>query len=108
MTFSIFWQKIFCGECGVLLFTYFFAFRFIKTIESTAGLDPFILFLIFKFKIIHFEKTKFKFEFIDLKKKTKFKFIAFENTKFKFNFIIDFTTSWFQIYFYFSWTEVEL
>ena len=56
-----------------------------------AGLDPFISFLIFKFKFIDFKKTKFKFidfaktkfKFIDCKK-TKFKFIGFEKTKFKF------------------------
>ena len=37
------------------------------------GLDPFVFFLIFKFKFIDFKKTKFKFKFIDFKK-TKFKF----------------------------------
>ena len=42
-------------------------------------LDPFILFLIFKFKFIDFEKTKFKF--IDFEK-TKFKFIDFAKFKF--------------------------
>ena len=45
------------------------------------GLDPFIFFLIFKFKFIDFEKIKFKF--IDFKK-PKFKFIDFEKSKFKF------------------------
>ena len=55
------------------------------------GLDPFILFLIFKFKFkfIDFKKTKFIFTDFE---KTKFKFTDFEKTKFKFifKFIIDF------------------
>ena len=53
----------------------------------SSGLDPFIFFLIFKFKFkfIDFEKIKFKFKFIDFKKtKFKFKFIDFEKSKFKF------------------------
>ena len=49
-------------------------------------MDPFIFFLIFKFKFIDFEKIKFEFKFIDFKK-TKFKFIDFEKSKFKFKFI---------------------
>ena len=56
-------------------------------------LDPFILFLIFKFKFkfIDCEKTKFKFKFIDFEKskfkfKFKFKFIDFARVEFKFKF----------------------
>ena len=57
-----------------------------------SGLDPFIFFLIFKFKFkfIDFEKTKFKFKFIDFEKtkfKFKFKFIDFAKVEFKFKFI---------------------
>ena len=55
-------------------------------------LDPFILFLIFKFKFIDCEKTEFKF--IDFEK-SKFKFIDFEKSKFKFKFI-DFEKSKFK------------
>ena len=51
-------------------------------------LDPFILFLILKFKFIDCEKTKFKFKFIDFEKsKFKFKFIDFAKVEFKFKFI---------------------
>ena len=59
-----------------------------QTVACTIELDPFIIFQIFtfKFKLIGFEKSKFKF--IDFKKVTvKFKFIDFEKTKFKFKFI---------------------
>ena len=44
-------------------------------------MDPFILFLIFKFKFTHFKKTKFKF--LDFEK-TKLKFIDFAKVEFKF------------------------
>ena len=54
--------------------------------DSEPGLDPFILFLIFKFKFIDFKKTKFKI--IDFEKpKLKFKFIDFAKVEFKFKFI---------------------
>ena len=56
-------------------------------IITSPGLELFVLFLIFKFKLkfIDFEKTKFKF--IDFKKpKVKFKFIDFAKAEFKFKF----------------------
>ena len=66
--------------------------------DSIPGLDPFIFFLILKFKFkftdfkknkfkfIDFEKTKFKFKFIDFEK-SKFKFIDFAKVEIKFKFI---------------------
>ena len=50
------------------------------------GLDPFIFFLVFKFKFKFIDFEKIKFKFIDFEK-TKFKFIDFEKSKFKFKFI---------------------
>ena len=59
----------------------FMHFIFLAITWLHLGLDPFIFFLILKFKFIDFGKTKFKF--IDFEK-TKFKFIDFEKTKFKY------------------------
>ena len=71
-----------------------------KLLLPHSWLNPFILFLIFKFKFkskfIDFNKTRFKFKLIDLEKtkikfidleKTKIKFIDFAKVEFKFNFI---------------------
>ena len=56
-------------------------------IIANPGLDPFVLFLIFKFKFKFIDLKKNKFKFIDFKKTIfKFKFIDFAKVEFKFKF----------------------